>query len=961
MKPIPAAVIFLTLVGSVWLLSEFGTPPIAGGNGKRSLPRPPFVEQEGGPKRAEWEFRRLRDPKTGRIPEGISRIEREWVRGMPIRISGVLTNADGTNSLQAANTYIPVGPTQNGGRIRALAYDIRYNGTTNQVILTGGINGGIFRSTNGGQTWTFVHPLNELRSVSCLAQDPRPGFQDTWYAGTGEGVGVSAIFPAGFVIGNGVFKSTDNGQTWSLLSSTADNNPANFSFFDIVHRIAVNPTNGHVYAAIQQRIMRSTDGGSTWSVVLNASTPTSSVSGITDVMVDKAGNRLFAALSGRVSDRGSAGVWTSSTGNAGEWTRIAGGLNGQADSVAGWQPYNNATSGGEFTGGWGRIVFGLAPSNQNLMYVVCENGDKASDGKPEADLFRCDMSATPFAWTRLTSALTAKLVEDDGTREDTWYETQGGYDMAVAVHPTQPNIVYLGGVNLYRSSDGFATAANTVFAGGYGSNTYDDPTFISHVDYHLLVFDPSNANRLVTASDGGLVFCNNAQETRVRWNNMNSQLQTIQYYFVGIDPTPGSRVYFGGCQDNSTTLRDAAGFFGSVLPDSNDHYILIGGDGCQVGMSKKNVAGQQHLFASAQEGFFLRMRLFEPFDNTLYTFVKPSTAGTGEFVTYYHLDDDNTDFLYYASFDSLYRTPNSLTVTANTGWTLMSGISGKITGSIFAMATTRGPYSPNSHLFIGTDQGRVYRLKDPQGAAAASTTADLITPTGMSPGSVVSDIAVNPRNHDTVMVVASNYGISSIFWTGNATSATPTWQVVEGNLTVPSVRSCAIVAKKSGVEYYAGTSVGLFSATSLSGSATAWSREVGGPMTTAIVNSLAYRWQDNTLVVGTHGNGMFVANIGDAVNLPTPVNDPVRDDPNFIGSVYPTMANRTVNYRTGKMTGIRKVRVRVTSLSGQVLIDREEPYRSGSVDVGRLSKGMYILTITSNDGRYQHVTRFFKD
>jgi hypothetical protein len=276
------------------------------------------------------------------------------------------------------------------------------------------------------------------------------------------------------------------------------------------------------------------------------------------------------------------------------------------------------------------------------------------------------------------------------------------------------------------------------------------------------------------------------------------------------------------------------------------------------------------------------------------------------------------------------------------------------------MATSRGPYNTNSHLFIGTDQGRVYRLRDPQGATATAT-ADLITPTGMTPGSVVSDIAVNPRNHDTVMVVASNYGISSIFWTGNATSTTPTWQVVEGNLTVPSVRSCAIVAKRSGVEYYAGTSVGLFSATSLNGSATQWAREVGGPMTTAIVNSLAYRWQDNTLVVGTHGNGMFVANIGDAVNLPTSVNEPVRDDPNFIGSAYPTMARNVVNYRTGKMTGVRKVRIRVTSLSGQVLIDREEPYRSGSVDVGRLTKGMYILTITSSDGKYQHVSRFFKD
>ena len=960
MKPTSRTILLAALVGTAWLAHDhLRSPESEKGSAKRFY-APGFVEQEGGPRRAEWEWRRLRDPKTGRIPEGIRLLEREWVKGMPVRSGTISIEADGTNSVQAANAYISVGPTQNGGRIRALAYDVRYNGSSNRVMLTGGINGGIFRSTNGGVSWTFVHPVNELRSVSCLAQDPRPGFQDTWYAGTGEAIGISASLPSGFVIGNGLLKSTDNGQTWTQLTATADNLPSNFSFFDIVHRIVVNPTNGHVYAAIQQRVMRSTDGGSTWSVVLNSSTPTSSVNGVTDVMVNRTGSRLFATMTGRNPDRGAAGVWTSATGNAGDWTRIAGGTNGQPDSVAAWPSYNNATSGGEFTAGWGRIVFGLAPSNQNLMYVVCENGDKAADGRPEADLFRCDMSSTPFTWTRLTGALTAKQVEDDGSSDDTWYETQGGYDMAVAVHPTLPNTVYLGGVNLYRSSDGFATAANTVFAGGYGSTTYDDPDFISHVDYHLMAFDPTNPNRMVTASDGGLVYCDNAHESRVRWRNMNSQLQTIQYYHVGIDPTPGSRVFYGGCQDNATTFRDAEGILGSVLPDSNDHYILVGGDGCQVGMTRKDVTGRQHLFASAQLGYFLRMRLFPPYDNTLFTFIKPSSAGEGEFITYYHLDEDNTDHLYYASLDSLYRTSASLTVTPTNGWTLMTGISGRISGSIFAMATTRGPYSPNSQLFIGTDQGRVYRLKDPQGAPA-SATADLITPTGMTAGSVVSDIAVNPRNHDTVMVVASNYGISSVFWTGNATAPTPTWQIVEGNLTVPSVRSCAIVAKRSGVEYYAGTSVGLFSATSLNGNSTVWSREVAGPMTTAIVNSLAYRWQDNTLVVGTHGNGMFVTYIGDAVNLPTSLNDPVRDDPNFVSSAYPTITSVQIGYRTGKMTGIKKVRVQVIGLSGQVLVDREAPYRDGSVDVGRLSKGMYILTITSPDGRYQYVKRFFKE
>lgn len=906
-------------------------------------------EEEAGGRRAAYEWKLLRDPKTGKIPDGIRAREMAWVKNMPVRENGLF------NSPLVNNTYFAVGPTKNGGRSRAFAFDVRYNGTTNRVVLSGGINGGIFRSTDGGSTWTFVHPTDEVRSVSTLAQDPRPGFQDTWYAGTGEAVGVSAAYPNAFVYGNGIFKSTDNGLTWSKLASTADNIPNNFTQFDIISRIAVHPVTGDVYVAAQRRILRSVDGGANWVTVVEGNTGTSALLGITDVLINKAGTRLFATITGRNPDRFLVGVWTSTSGNPGSWSRIAGGENGQTDSIPGWKAYNNTISGGEFSSGWGRVVLGLAPSNQNLLYVLCENADLASDSKPEADLFRCDLSTTPFTWTKLSASLTAKR---NGATA-TYYQVQGGYNMTVAVHPTQPSIVFVGGVNLYRSTDGFATAANTIFAGGLASNTYDDPDFISHVDFHYLIFDPTNANRLITTSDGGLVETKNANASKIKWENLNNQFQTIQYYHIGIDPTIGSKVYYGGCQDNSTTFRDAEGILGDLLPDSNDHYIIVGGDGGQVGMTKKNTAGKQYLFASAQEGQIYRMRLFPPFDETTYTLIRPTEAGKGEFVTYYHLDEDNTDLLYYVSEDTLWRTSQATTVTQTTGWTRMTGVEENISGSIFSMATTKGPYSANSHLFMGTSNGKIYRLKDPQNALAVLAPTE-ITPIGMSPGSIVTDIAINPRSQDTLMAVVSNYNVSSIFWTGNATAPVPQWQVIEGNLNLPSVRSCAIVAKTSGVEYYAGTSTGLFSTTTINGTSTVWSRETGGAMTTAIVNSIAYRWQDNTLVLGTHGNGMFAAYIGNAVNLPTGINDPIRNDKNFIRAAYPTLANSLITYQAGNLLTVKKVRVQISSLTGQLLYSQERNYQNGTLDVGRLPKGAYVLTITSQDLKYQFVQKFIK-
>jgi hypothetical protein len=290
----------------------------------------------------------------------------------------------------------------------------------------------------------------------------------------------------------------------------------------------------------------------------------------------------------------------------------------------------------------------------------------------------------------------------------------------------------------------------------------------------------------------------------------------------------------------------------------------------------------------------------------------------------------------------------------------MDGVNNFIDGNIFALATTRGPYSANSHLFIGTDNGRVYRLRDPQGVANTLPPVD-ITPTGMAGNTVVSDIAVNPRNQDTMVVIVSNYNTNSIFWTGNATAAAPTWQVIEGNIGLPSVRSCAVVATNAGVEYYVGTTSGLFSTTTINAGSTSWARELGGPLNTAVVNSLAYRWQDNVLVVGTHGNGMFAAYIGNAITLPTSVNDPIRNDKNFVSRAFPTIANTEIRYQVGNMATIRRVRVQVTNMSGQLMYDQERPYQDGRVDVGLFANGAYVLTVTSLDRKYQFVQKFFKN
>src|SRR5688500_13883698 len=103
----------------------------------------------------------LKDPVTGKLPVNYRAEELAQARLLPLRTRDdgeVLSQTSNTTNTTVNNTYQPAGPVNVGGRTRALAYDKRFNNTTNRVILSGGVSGGIFRSTDGGTTWTRVSP-----------------------------------------------------------------------------------------------------------------------------------------------------------------------------------------------------------------------------------------------------------------------------------------------------------------------------------------------------------------------------------------------------------------------------------------------------------------------------------------------------------------------------------------------------------------------------------------------------------------------------------------------------------------------------------------------------------------------------------------------------------------------------------------------------------------------------------
>ncbi len=915
--------------------------------------------------RLQYEFNILKDPSSGEIPKNIFQKEIIFAKSLPVK------NATGSGIFtpQNLNSYNLAGPDNIGGRTRAFAIDKRFGTGTNKVILSGSVSGGIFRTVDGGVNWIKVTPQTEIHNVTSIAQDHRPGFQDTWYAGGGEAIGNSAADIGAFYLGFGILKSTDNGATWTRLtlnvtgSDGAPLAPGNLetfdNVFDIVHKIIVSPANGNLYIAGHRRLVRSTDGGQNFRVVFGSSTPATSDQGQMDIISNSAG-QLYLAVNGGNPDVSVRGLWTSTSGDFNSWTRIAGGQTLGVDSLIGWRANSYDTAGPK------RILLALAPSQQNLLFAFYQNGlaqENSKGAHPEGDLFKIDVTANTY--TNLSANMPDFPGQLDGIDP---LALQGGYDMVIAVKPDDPNVIFVGGTNLYRSTDGFTSKTKTEWIGGYRKQNPVTPETYpnSHADLHGLFFGPTNANTAFAINDGGIQKTDSIMANRspdpVPWTVV-SRYQTLQYNFVAMDPAGGQNNFFGGAQDNGTYFR----LDGTANP--NNQSKISGGDGASVFIASVT-DNAFTIYYSSQFGSLTR-DITNNFISITPSGLTPNpSSGFGDFVTYFKGDFDNPEDLYYVNFNRLFRTTKASTVTSS-GWQELTGVAntinpGKPNGtdiSIHALELSRGPYQPDHALYIGTSDGHVYRLDDPENALSTAAPLD-ITPPGLDGN--ISDIAVNPNNDNEVLVTVSNYGTTNIFYSKNGKSTLPTWKNVEGNLTLPSIRSCMIVVKKDAsgkpaTEYYVGTSVGLYSTTDISAGSVTWEREGDNILGMALIVSLDYRPQDNTLLAGTHGNGMFYSNTGTANYNPNSggVNPNLPPD-TFIQNLFPTFTKTSLQYVKGNVSDVNVISRRIYNMAGQLVYSSQSAYQSGTIDVKGLPPGGYVLKIESDNGQHKFISRFIK-
>lgn len=421
--------------------------------------------------------------------------------------------------LSWAQNWVELGPApvanfQYAGRISAVAC----SPSDPNTYFVGGADGGVWRTTNGGATWTPLTRHEATTATGAIAiaiNDP-----DVIYVGTGE-----AVYANHSRYGLGILKSTDGGNTWAQLAE-ADFGGRSFS------SIVVDPTDADVvYAAIcraggfpemaaakghPQRtgplgVFKSTDGGVSWAPLTNG-LPAQSA---TRLAMDPANPLvLYAAIGHPFGDALNNGVYKTVDGGA-SWTKLAGGL-----------PTANV----------GRISLTVAPSDASRVYaLIARQNDATGGGAQTLGAYRSDNGGATWASMPALGNIQA---------------TYGWYNCVTGVSPTDPNTVFMGGVPMERTTNG-----------GASWSTVTPP----HVDMHAFAWDA--AGRLVVGCDGGVY---RSANNGASWVALNQGLGTIQFY-AGLSTHPADdTIIFGGTQDNGTNRRNS---------DTLNWDQVIGGDG----------------------------------------------------------------------------------------------------------------------------------------------------------------------------------------------------------------------------------------------------------------------------------------------------------------------------------------------------------------------------------------------
>ncbi|HEX8368114.1 MAG TPA: VCBS repeat-containing protein [Pyrinomonadaceae bacterium] len=709
--------------------------------------------------------------------------------------------------------WLPLGPapipvnatTSNSGRVSAIAV----HPTNPNIVYVGTAQGGLYRSVNGGETWTPL--LDGALTLAIGAVAISPSDPSTVFVGTGE----STLCSSGCFIGVGLYRIT-NADSNPVVSPVLNRDASGSDVFTgrAVSEIIVHPTNPNILFTTTTSGIAGI-GASTTGLTL----PAAGLYRTTNAM---AANPTFD----KIAVQGTLAPSRSITDLAVE----PGNPNRMVLGVVG--------SGGD--GGVYLSTDALAATPTFARTLT--TGDGASLGRTEFAINKVGAVVTVYAATGTANGTLYKSIDGGaaflpaggGTG---FCSTQCFYDIAVEVDPTDANKVYLGGspsLVFGRSTTGGAAFTNS--SSGL------------HVDTQAFALAPSDSNIMYFGSDGGIWRTTTVTTTgAIPWTTLNNSTFSATQ-FMGLALHPTDRHYLlGGTQDNGTEY---------LAPDGVTWIRSDGGDGGfavidQNATSPTNTVSYHTYFnqTTTQVGFERALTTEpngDPFWNT-FLGCRNGTSNNGilcaDAVLFYAplvRGPGNPNTIYYGSI-RLYRSDNQ--------GTAMTDVSGTLPARISAIAIA--PQDDAVRL-VGLTNGQVFLS-----TTAGATTMTNVT--GSIPARYIGRIAIDPTNANVAYVALNGFGLSAgqhVWKTTNLLSGAPVWTAAGSG--IPDTPTNAFVIDPANTQIlYAGTDIGVFRSTN---GGTSWEPFSDGLPRIAVFG-MEIQAVHRVLRIATHGRGIWEMNL----------------------------------------------------------------------------------------------------